>query len=781
MQHAVPMIYCPNLRCRAPSPEGEPVCQKCGTSIPQRYLWVADPGAQPHQVGDCLADRYQFKSAQVVLDTQPGLPLSSAFDITDNVLPYLKLFPVRLHLPQLYSLLKVETSTGETDVLTLLESAPLIAADFCDPTQPLPDQLQHIAVAEIFTEAWREAPVLRQVQWLWQMVQIWEPLQREGVAWSLINPDLLRVEGPLLRLLSLEFNPRAAPSLPALGEFWTKWCLPYVGQWRTKFSELCDRLINKEIPTIEALSAELEAWLTIVRRSSQVKIDIATRTDSGPSRDQNEDACYPHGGMVLQNATEGLMVVCDGVGGHAGGEVASGIAIAVLTEHLQQMPLAQLTAEEIMEASEAGVSRANDLIVKQNDQENRHDRDRMGTTVVMALASGHDLYLTNLGDSRAYLITPQGCYQITTDDDIATREVRLGYLPYRDAIRQPGSGSLIQALGMVPSSMLRPSVQRFTVDSDCLFLLCSDGLSDFERIESLWQQHLLPLLSGEVDLAETTKILIAEANRLNGHDNVTIGLLHYRVQAIDPSQQPTQVEKPQTWSSPPPSTQGSTVGTAAAPKRSVKTPGQRPFWMTLGLLTLFGGGGIALGLLLWPKSTSVSTSPVPTAPVIPPTPSPEPTLDTKNYWTVRRSLDNSATPSTTPPLTLDLKAAPSVSAPSIGLLANGIALKITGNQKNADQTRWFQVKVCGRLPAPLPPSGQPLPESFQSPHSTGSDQSGIGVKPGVEGYLLATTFQRAGMPLEPAQVGTLNLEGCAAATASPLPSASSPTPKKPTP
>lgn len=721
-----------------------------------------------------MADRYQFKSARVVLDTQPGLPLSSAFDITDSVLPYLKLFPFRLHLPQLYSLLKIE-STSESDVLTLLEGAPLTAADFCAPPQPLADQLQQIAVAAIFTEAWREAPVLRQVQWLWQMVQIWEPLQQEGVAWSLVNPDLLRVEGPLLRLLSLEFNPRTAPSLSVLGEFWTRWCLPYVGQWRAKFSELCDRLVSGDITTVEALSVELEAWLVTVRTSFGIKIDIATRTDPGPSRDQNEDACYPHQGMVLQNTAEGLMIVCDGVGGHAGGEVASGIAIAALTEHLQQVSSAELTPAQIMAESEAAVGAANDLIVKENDQENRHDRDRMGTTVVMALAQGHDLYLTNLGDSRAYLITPQGCYQITTDDDIATREVRLGYLPYRDAVRQPGSGSLIQALGMVPSSMLRPSVQRFMVDSDCLFLLCSDGLSDFERVESLWQKYLLPLLSGTVDLAETTKVLIAEANRLNGHDNVTIGLLHYHVKEISSS--PTQVEQTQTWLSPLSPTQAVSASTAS-PKR-VKTPGQRSLWLTLALLALFGSGGIALGLLLWPRSTSTSTLPEPTVSASPVVPSPEPSLDPSRYWTIRRTLDNGPTPSsTTPPLTLDFKASPSVSAPSVGLLTNGLVLKIISSQQNADQTRWLQIRVCGRLPAQT--SSEPRPQLPQSsPQSTGSDQLQLGLKSGATGYTLASAFQRARMPLEQAQVGTLSLEGCAGA-ATPSPSLS-PTPEQPTP
>jgi protein phosphatase len=780
MQQAAPVIYCPNLRCRTANPEGVCVCPRCGTSIPHRYLWVAGSSPQARKAGDVVLDRYLFRSAQVVVDTQPGLPLSSAFDIPDRVLPYLKLFPLRLHLPQLYSLIKLETAAGEADSLELLEGAPLTAADLQDPDQPLSSQLQQIAVAEVFTDAWRTASSLRQVHWLWQIVQLWMPLQREGVAWSLVDPHLLRVEGPLLRLLSLDFNAHTAPSLAALGEFWTKWCLPYVGQWRAKFAELCDRLIQEDITSAEVLAAELESWLTAVRASSQVNISIATRTDPGPSRDQNEDACYPQDGITMQNAQEGLVMVCDGVGGHAGGEVASGIAISVLTEHLRQAPLAKLSPDGIMSEAEIAVGMANNLIVQQNDQEDRHDRDRMGTTVVMAVAKGHDLYLTNLGDSRAYLITPQGCYQVTTDDDIATREVRLGYLPYRDAVRQPGAGSLIQALGMVPSSMLRPSVQRFLIDSDCLILLCSDGLSDFERIETLWKKQLLPLLKGETDLAETGKALIAAANRLNGHDNVTVGLLHYRVEERSQSAQPTLAEPSLSWPSPP--SAQTPAPTRKTPKHTVKPSGQRSIWPILALLTLFGGGGIALGVMLWPKS--IPTLPDPAASVSPALPPPEADLALNSYWKV--SLTPNEAPAAAAPIpSLDLKATPSPNAASLGSLANDTILKVTGSQQNADQTRWLQVKVCGPLP------GQPLSASSPSPQPTAAVPSPLPsavassqpmplLKPGVAGYLPALALQRAVMPLDLQKVGNLNLEGCAAVAASP-PSPSSPTLEQKTP
>jgi hypothetical protein len=118
---------------------------------------------------------------------------------------------------------------------------------------------------------------------------------------------------------------------------------------------------------------------------------------------------------------------------------------------------------------------------------------------------------------------------VTLDDDVASREVRLGYALYRDAIQPRSSGALIQALGITSSATLYPTVQRFPIDEDCIFLLCSDGLSDKDRIESYWKSEILPIINAETDLISAKNRLIEIANTLNGHDNVTISLLHFRV------------------------------------------------------------------------------------------------------------------------------------------------------------------------------------------------------------------------------------------------------------
>jgi serine/threonine protein phosphatase PrpC len=222
-----------------------------------------------------------------------------------------------------------------------------------------------------------------------------------------------------------------------------------------------------------------------------------------------------------------LAIVCDGIGGQDGGEVASSIAIDVLRQEVEKMPLHQANWDplSLTPKLKRAICIANDVICQRNDDENRQGRERMGTTLVMALAHIHEVYLTHLGDSRVYWISSSGCHQVTVDDDVASRQVRLGCALYRDALQQGASGALIQALGITSSVTLHPTVQRFPLDEDCVFLLCSDGLSDRDRVEQYWEAEILPVLRQEVDLVMVRDRLIEIANTQNGHDNVTIALL----------------------------------------------------------------------------------------------------------------------------------------------------------------------------------------------------------------------------------------------------------------
>lgn len=481
----------------------------------KNYLWLIGEGFKTYKVGDLIAGRYQIQSDQIALDTQPDILPDMPVDIPTQIDPYLKLFPWRLYVPQVYGRICV-TSGRQNAELWLLQDGP-ISADGLGLMPKLHD-------------LWREAGAIRQIHWLWQITQLWQPFQAQRVVSTLLNPDLLRAEGPILKILQLAED-ESPITLHSLGRAWQS-LLPTTNRLIIEFLEqTCEQLLKGEIRSSEQLIGQLDRAWQILGRSQERKVTITTATDTGPSRDHNEDACYPDSRNTLAFSPyltkEGFTIVCDGVGGQDGGEIASRLAIDSITAKIKDVGLEDHL--NLMAVLEKSVCVANDAICDRNDSEKRQGRKRMGTTLVTAWAYEHELYVAHIGDSRAYLITRQNCYQVTLDDDVASRDVRLGYALYLDALQQVASGALVQALGITPSMNLHPTVQRFPIDEDCVFLLCSDGLSDRNRVDENWQEQVLPLLEGKTDINTLREELIEIANTQNGHDNVTIALIHYQV------------------------------------------------------------------------------------------------------------------------------------------------------------------------------------------------------------------------------------------------------------
>ncbi|MEJ1933799.1 protein phosphatase 2C domain-containing protein [Nostoc sp. NIES-2111] len=530
MENDAATLYCPNEVCQAPNPLTHKFCQRCSTPLPKRYLWVVGDSLSVDSAGTILGDRYLIINKSVVLDTKPGLlPQTPELENTHPIRPYLRLIPYRLHIPQVYGVTSVTDGNLHSQVL-LLEKAPVFADNLA----------QQVHLCNEFTDAWRYASSMRQLHWLWQIANLWQPFKSEGVVSSLLNPYLLRVEGPLVRLLELQSDSATAPELPQLGEFWQQLrqeAKPAIAEF---VDQITHKLIQGDIRSSELLVAVLDQGLTELTKFQATTIQIATQTDTGPSRQRNEDACYPPSGTLLSKPPQStaLAIVCDGIGGHEGGNVASNLAIETIQQQVQQLtnvPVDHIEPALLIADLERAVAIVNDKISQRNDSENRQGRKRMGTTLVMALPIAHEMYITHVGDSRAYWITRQGCYQVTLDDDVASREVRLGYAIYREAVQQGGSGSLVQALGMSPSSSLHPTAQRFILDEDGVFLLTSDGLSDFDRVEDYWETEILPILTGEENnIVHVVERLVSIANTKNGHDNVTIALVNCRVKYTEP-------------------------------------------------------------------------------------------------------------------------------------------------------------------------------------------------------------------------------------------------------
>ncbi|MBD2138537.1 protein phosphatase 2C domain-containing protein [Anabaena sp. FACHB-1237] len=525
-------LCCPKENCSSANPLTEKFCLVCGAYLTKRYLWAVGNDPILNDIGTVLGDRYLVVGSSILLDTKPNLlPQIPDIEETQSIKPYLKLISHRLHTPQLYGTLTLAGKPKDKEIL-LIEKPPIKLQPITDP-----ENIQ-VALCDKLPDIWNQASSIRQIHWLWQIANLWEPLITERAGSSLLDPELLRVEGQLIRLRELHLDEQNLPSLVELGKFFQKLASSAKPSIISCIQSISDALIQRKIISSEQLVQVLDRALVKLERNQQTEITVCTKTDQGPNRQRNEDACYPPSQTLVSKSPtdKTLAIVCDGIGGHEGGNVASNLAIDSITQKVPDVSSLSFenNPSQLLSNLEQYIAYANDIISQKNDDQHKQGRQRMGTTIVMALPIAHEMYITHIGDSRAYWITKYNCHQVTLDDDVACREVRLGYALYREALQHSGSGSLVQALGMSKSSSLHPTSQRFIIDEDAVFLLTSDGLSDFDRVEEYWESEILPLLNDKTNIENVVNKLIEIANSKNGHDNATVALVHYQVRYSEP-------------------------------------------------------------------------------------------------------------------------------------------------------------------------------------------------------------------------------------------------------
>ncbi|MCA2724407.1 protein phosphatase 2C domain-containing protein [Microcystis sp. M166S2] len=522
---SVTTLQCQNLTCLSPNALTNRFCEKCGTPLVKRYLWMMGDWVRTYyHVGELIDNRYLVKQPQIVLDTKPAQAPQAPDEPPSWISLYLKLLPFHLHIPQVYGYIPSPDERLNMDIW-LLEYG----------TIPLDEtgELIYPELLPTLAEVWSQASDLRQIHWLWQMATLWYPLQRKAVVSSLLNPSLTRVNDQLLQLLELSKDEATAPNLRDLGALWAGLMPTAAANIQDFLASLTQELESGDLDRPESLIAILDYALQHYGGGQERSYEIFTCTDTGLLREHNEDACYPptNQATTLAHGQNPLAIVCDGIGGQEGGEIAAQLAIETLSREINPSPTTniEIYPDSYSLILEQAIRVTNDLISQRNDQESRQDRQRMGTTLVMAFAQAQEMYAAHVGDSRIYWITAHSCHQVTVDDDLASREVKLGYLLYRDAIQYPNAGALVQALGMSSANNLHPTVQRLIIDQDCVFLLCSDGLSDYDRVEQYWDSEIVPLLRGEKNVTAVGESLLQLANQKNGHDNSTIALVYCRV------------------------------------------------------------------------------------------------------------------------------------------------------------------------------------------------------------------------------------------------------------
>jgi protein phosphatase len=541
-----------------------------------RYLWAAGDLATQILPGQLVAQRYYVTAPHIWLDTKPALLPDHPTPIPPDCLPYLHLYPQRLHVPEVYGVCPIHQASTTSQVL-LLENVPITSTGTLCP-----------AIAS----CWPQVSPVRQLYWLWQMAQLWQPLSQQGVVASLLDIENLRTDEWRIRLCELKPSQSGANAThwSSLATFWLQWfCHPHssIPQLHT----LCLQLQNAQIsPSL--FREQLNRLL--IRHAAQLPLhlEIVGVTDRGIHQTENEDHCYPittptdttaqanvnlASRPELQDLIPHLALICDGVGYHERGGIASLLAVQALKPQVRAFlsglaHQTELLSPETVSEHLGGIVRVvNNLIAAQNNAQHREDRQRMATTLLLLLQlpqqdltlevnNSHELYLINIGDSRCYWITPRSCSQLTIDDNVAVQDVCNGSTPYRRANCQVQAKRLTQVLGLDDAEFLSLTVQRFILEEDGLLLLCSDGLSDNELVEQSWEACIKPLFTDDVSLETVARSLIALANQRNGHNNTSIILLRCQIAATAVRQTPLNNAEPQP------------NDVTDLPERSVQTP-----------------------------------------------------------------------------------------------------------------------------------------------------------------------------------------------------------------
>lgn len=232
------------------------------------------------------------------------------------------------------------------------------------------------------------------------------------------------------------------------------------------------------------------------------------KTDRGLERKENQD-CFYTSELSVGNLPN-LFIVADGMGGHAGGKLASDTAMNSFIEAVSKS-----NSEDVADIFNSAVAFSNVKVIETSKDA---DMEGMGTTIVAATVIDNVLYAANVGDSRLYIVSPREIRQVTKDHSLVEEMVRLGELDPSKARTHEKKNVITRAIGV--SDEVRPDIFKVELKEDDTILLCTDGLTNM-----VTDDMIRNIIITERDVIEKAEKLIEEANNNGGKDNITVVLI----------------------------------------------------------------------------------------------------------------------------------------------------------------------------------------------------------------------------------------------------------------
>jgi serine/threonine protein phosphatase PrpC len=262
----------------------------------------------------------------------------------------------------------------------------------------------------------------------------------------------------------------------------------------------------------------LETELQKLRRPSSSILIVGQKTDVGQVRTLNEDSLLTlHMTPIYRSKSQpvGLFVVADGMGGHDAGDVASQLTCSIIAKHAVPEVMTPLAEKQSLPQPTKWLTEVTRIANQQLYDQRKAAKSEMGTTLTMAFMQGRSATIANVGDSRAYLITPEGITQITTDHSLVERLVAAGQITRAEAANHPQKNVIYRVMGDRPK--VEVDIFEAELQDGEALLLCSDGLSgkvSDDKIWHIWRSYPTP--------QEACEHLVEEANRAGGEDNITV-------------------------------------------------------------------------------------------------------------------------------------------------------------------------------------------------------------------------------------------------------------------
>jgi len=242
-----------------------------------------------------------------------------------------------------------------------------------------------------------------------------------------------------------------------------------------------------------------------------VSMEIGVKTSRGKIREVNQDSYY-----ISTDESCPLFIIADGMGGHKAGEIASRMAVEIISSRfLEQIrgKGSKIDDNSIIDAIRDSICKANDEIFEKSIEIEEYSG--MGTTLTMAYENNGKLFIGHVGDSRAYLLRDNHLWQVTKDHSLVEELVKNGSITREEARFHPQKNIITRALGIDKEVEIDLIVKEKLKDD--ILILCTDGLTNM-----LNDDEIRKLLISCDNMQKACEFMVQLSNEKGGLDNISV-------------------------------------------------------------------------------------------------------------------------------------------------------------------------------------------------------------------------------------------------------------------